>query len=77
MSCILRAVGAEKDDSGVERMERVARKAWELAEAGNTTAIQFVFERMDGKVKDRLEVEGKSTMTVVEEVVAIRSDAKE
>lgn len=49
--------------------EAIARKVIEMAKGGYLPAISFVFERLDGKVKDTLEVEGGGVLKVVEEIV--------
>ena len=59
----IRKVGEETHpdakQKGMSRFEVVARGAFELAEAGDMSAVQFIAERADGKVKDVVKWEGE------------------
>ena len=71
LSDVLREAGTDAD------REAVARKIWEMAKAGNLAAAAFIFDRLEGKVQDRLAVEGagvETTLRVVEEIVAVDAE---
>ncbi len=50
-----------KDEQKVTHAELVVVATVELAKKGNAAALKEVWERMDGKVKDKLEVETKDS----------------
>lgn len=47
-------------------MEEVARRVWELAKGGNMTAVQFLADRLDGKVADRLAMEAEPLPSAID-----------
>ena len=49
--------------------EALMRVTYLRAIQGESWAVQFVAERTEGKVKDRLEVEGGQRLEIVEEIV--------
>lgn len=72
LSDVLREVGTDAD------REAVARKIWAMAREGNLAAAAFIFDRLEGKVQDRIAVEheNNSRLLVVEEVVAVDGEGK-
>ena len=47
-----------EDKDGRTHMEMIVDATMRLAKAGNPTALREIWERMDGKVRDKLELTG-------------------
>ena len=58
LSDALRAALNTTDEHGVSHRTAIALKILELARAGNLEAIKLAFERIDGKVIERIEQTG-------------------
>ena len=69
---ILRLIGEEETDAtGVNKREKILRKVYDLALSGHSWAVQFIAERTEGKVSDKLQLD-----TGTEEMIIkiLRSD---
>lgn len=51
-----------KDGDLLTHKARIAQRLIELAEEGNVPAIKEILDRTEGKVPDKVEVEGKVTV---------------
>lgn len=61
----LRKLLRAKDADGRTNREKVATAVLEVAIGGNIEAAKLIFERIDGKVADHLDVESDNTIHVV------------
>lgn len=56
LTTMLREYGDEVDaESGLTRAQRLARAFWKMAEDGDRQIGQYIFDRLDGKPKERVE----------------------
>ena len=56
---VLRRYGNESPDgSDMARKELLARELWEIALAGDITAIKYIYDRVDGKPTESVEHSG-------------------
>lgn len=64
MADTLRRVLARKGEDGKANKQAIAEKIIELARAGDLDAIKLIFERIDGKVAEAVQVGGAVTFTL-------------
>ncbi len=69
---------ADPDDEKkqIRRMDRLARTIFDKAVAGDMGAIQFITDRIDGKVPEALKVEEKRHLTRID-IEEIKATVKE
>ena len=56
----------EAGKDGLTRSRRVVRKLLQVAEEGNVTAIQLVFDRLEGKAPQSIDMHHSGELTLVD-----------
>ena len=73
----LREIGGEPEGKTKQtKLEAILRRVVDLALKGTPWAVQFIADRLEGKVTDVLSVRSGDTVTVVEEIITCRVTPK-
>ena len=78
VTAALEAYGATTDGKGRSRVQALVERLWSLTESADESvalsAIRYIFERLDGKVPDAINLHQSGKMVV--EVVRVAGRAK-
>jgi hypothetical protein len=65
LTSMLRELGSEVTADGRTRAEVLAATMWSDAEGGDKVARKEIMDRLEGKPKERIEVEGDSIVRII------------
>lgn len=64
LTSILERYGEEQED-GKTRKERLAEELWALALSGDLPAIKYIYDRLDGRPRETMDVDGSVGGTLI------------